>query len=50
MEQHTLKIINNHWNIKIFFYLETFGGQSFNPYLNAVYFFKTRLHEISTAA
>ncbi len=26
MEQHTLKIVNNYWNIKIAFYLETSGG------------------------
>ncbi len=42
MEQHTLKIINNGWNMKISFYLETSGGKSFNLNLNAVYFFDTR--------
>jgi hypothetical protein len=41
MEHHALKIINKCRNIKISFYLETFGGQSFNLYLNAVLFFST---------
>jgi hypothetical protein len=43
MEHHALKIINKCRNIKISFYLETFGGQSFNLYLNAV-FLNTRLY------
>ncbi len=32
------------WNIKISFYLETSGGQIFDLYLNAVYFFNTILN------
>jgi hypothetical protein len=34
MGQHALKLMNNCWNIKISYYLETSGGQSFNLYLN----------------
>jgi len=34
MEQRTLKIINHCWNIKISFYFESSGGQSFNMCLN----------------
>jgi len=41
MEQHTLKIVNSCWNIKITFYLETSGGQNLNLYLNVVHFFNT---------
>ncbi len=37
MEQCTLKILNNCQNIKLDFYLKTFGGESFNLYLNSVY-------------
>jgi len=36
MEQHVLKIINNHLNIKFYFNLETSGGQSFYPCINLV--------------
>jgi len=39
-----LNIINNHWNIKISFYLETSGGQSFNLYSGVVYFYNTKLN------
>jgi hypothetical protein len=50
MEQSALKIINNHWNIKIYFYIETPGGKSFNLCLNYDYFFNTRLNYTSMAA
>jgi hypothetical protein len=33
MEQHALKNVNNCLNTNIYSYLETFGGQSSNPYL-----------------
>ncbi len=36
MEQRTLKIVNNCLNTNIYSYLETFGGQSYNLYLNVV--------------
>jgi hypothetical protein len=40
MEQRDLNFFeNNHSNIKITFHLETSGGQNFNLFLNAVYFF-----------
>ncbi len=42
MEQHTFKNVNNCLNTNIYLYLETSGGQSSNPYLNAVHFFNTR--------
>ncbi len=35
--------------MKINFYFETSGGQSLNLYLNAVYFFNTRLNYTSMA-
>jgi len=38
MEQCTLKNVNNCLNTDIYSYLETSGGQSSNPYLNAVHF------------
>jgi len=44
MEECDLKILNKCWNIKISFYLETSGGQTFNLYLNAVYFINTSLN------
>jgi hypothetical protein len=44
MEQHTLKIINKCWNIKISFYSEASGCQSFNLYLNAFYVFNALLN------
>jgi hypothetical protein len=43
MEQHALKIVNNSLNSNIYSYLETFGGQSCNLYLNEVHFFNTVL-------
>jgi hypothetical protein len=36
MEQHALKNINKCLNTNIYSYIETSGGQSSNPYLNAV--------------
>ncbi len=41
MEQHALKNVNICLNTNIYSYLETFGGQSYNLYLNAVHFFNT---------
>jgi hypothetical protein len=41
MEQRALKIVNNCLNTNINSYLETSGGQSYNLYLNVVYFFST---------
>jgi len=38
MEQHTLKNVNNCLNTNIYSYLETSGGQSYNPNLNVVNF------------
>ncbi len=38
MEQRTLKNVNNYLNTNIYTYLETFGGQSYNLYLNVVHF------------
>jgi hypothetical protein len=43
MEQSTLKIVNNSLNTNIYSYLETSSGQSYNPYLNVVHFFNTRV-------
>ncbi len=40
MEQHAFKNVNNCLNTNIYSYLETSGGQSSNPYLNVVHFFK----------
>ncbi len=40
MEQYTLKIKNNCLNTNIYSYLETFGGQSSNLYLNVVHSFR----------
>ncbi len=36
MGQHTLKNVNCGWNTKIFFYLETSGGQNSNLYQIAI--------------
>jgi hypothetical protein len=41
MEQHTLKNVSNGLNTNINSYLETYGGQSSNLYLNVVCFFNT---------
>jgi hypothetical protein len=43
MEQCTLKNVSNGLNTNIYSYLETSGGQSYNPYLNVVHFFNTRV-------
>jgi hypothetical protein len=37
MERRTLKNVNNCLNSKIYFYLETSGGKSYNLYLNVVH-------------
>jgi hypothetical protein len=39
MEQYALKILKSCWNNKFTFYLETFGGQKSNLYLNVVHIF-----------
>jgi hypothetical protein len=44
MEQCILKIVNNCFNANIYSFLETSGGQSYNPYLNVVHFFNTSLN------
>jgi hypothetical protein len=49
MEQHALKNVNNCLNTNIYSYLETYGGQSSNPYLNVVHFFNTRVDKKSLA-
>ncbi len=38
MEQRALKNVNRYLNTNIYSYLETFGGQSSNLYLNVVHF------------
>ncbi len=50
MEQHGLKIVNNCLNTNIYSYLETYGGQSLNLYLNVVHFFNTSVNLTSVAA
>jgi hypothetical protein len=42
MEQYASKSIKNNLNTNIYSYLETSGGQSSNPNLNAVHFLKAR--------
>jgi hypothetical protein len=42
MEQHALKNVNNGLKTNINSYLETYGGQISNPYLNVVHFLNTR--------
>ncbi len=44
IEQRTLKNVNNGLNSDIYSYLETFGGKSYNLYLNAVHFFNTSVN------
>ncbi len=44
MEQRGLKIVNYCFNTNIYSYLETSGGRSYHPYLNAVHFFNTSLN------
>ncbi len=41
MEQRALENVNSWLNTNIYSYLETFGGQSSNLYLNVVCFFNT---------
>jgi hypothetical protein len=43
MEQHTLKNVTNGLNTNIYSYVETSCGKSYNPYLNVVHFFNTRV-------
>ncbi len=50
MEQRIFIIVNNCFNTNIYSYLETSGGQSYNPYLNVVHFFNASLNETSVAA
>ncbi len=50
MEQRPLKNVNNCLNTNIYFYLETFGGKSYNLYLNAVHFFNTSVNKTFVAA
>jgi hypothetical protein len=40
MEQRTFKNVTNCLNTNIYSYLETYGGQSSNIYLNVVHFFQ----------
>ncbi len=41
MEEHTLENVNSCLNANIHSYLETFGAQSENLYLNVVRFYNT---------
>ncbi len=50
MEQCSLKNVNNCQNIKIFFYLETPGGQNSDLYLNIVHFLNISVNYTSVAA
>ncbi len=50
MEQRALKNVNNNLNTNIYSYLETFGGQSSNIYLNVVHFFNTSVNYTAVAA
>jgi len=43
MEEHTLENVNNCLNTNIYSYLETYGGQSSNLYLDA-YLFNTSVN------
>jgi hypothetical protein len=44
MEQNAFKNVNNCLNTYISSHLETYSGQSFNLYLNAVHFFNTNVN------
>ncbi len=44
MEQRALKNVNNCLYTNVYSYLETSGGISYNPYLNVVHFFNTRVN------
>jgi hypothetical protein len=50
MEQRTLRNVNNCLYTNVYSYLETSGGISYNPYLNVVHFFNTRVNLTSVAA
>ncbi len=41
MDQRTLKNVNNYLNTNIYSNLDTFGGQSYNLYLNVAHFLNT---------
>jgi hypothetical protein len=44
MEELALKNVNNCLNTNIYFYLETFGGQSSSLNLNVVHFFNPKVN------
>jgi hypothetical protein len=44
MGHRALKNVNNCLNTNIYSYLETFGGQSSNLYLNVVHFFNASVN------
>ncbi len=44
MEQCALKNVNSHLNTNIYSYLDIFGGQISNIYLNIVQFFNTSVN------
>ncbi len=50
MEKQGLKNVNNYLNTNIYSYLETFGGQSFNLYLNVAHIFNISVNYTSVAA
>ena len=41
IDEDKMEHVNNCLNSNIYSYLETSGGQSSNPYLNAVHYFNT---------
>jgi len=50
MEHCTLKNVSISLNTNIYSYLETYGGRSYNLYLNVAQFFNTSVNETSAAA
>jgi hypothetical protein len=44
MEQCSFKNVNHCLNTNIYSYSETFGGQSYNLYLNVVHFFNISVY------
>jgi hypothetical protein len=44
MEQRTLKNVNTYLNTNVYSYLETYGGQSSNLYINVVHFFNAKVN------
>jgi len=46
----SFKNVNNCLKTNIYSYLETSGGQTYNPYLNVVHFLNTRADKKSVAA